>query len=117
MQERQSSSIGSAFKNMLSADAIVVRDGVEAVIPATQLVVGDIVKLRPGSRVPADLRLILVAGLKVSAGFRAFPRGVALPMHIFCHLHVFSMGCGALAGVSRERGLSAVDPPRVVGWR
>ena len=50
---------------MLPADAIVVRDGQESVVPASQLTLGDIVKLRPGSRVPADLRLILVAGLKV----------------------------------------------------
>jgi magnesium-transporting ATPase (P-type) len=52
---------------MLPSEAIVVRDGHEAVIAASELVKGDIVKLRPGSRVPADLRLIQVSGLKVTS--------------------------------------------------
>lgn len=50
---------------MLPADAIVIRGGNEAITPATELAIGDIVKLRPGSKVPADLRLILASGLKV----------------------------------------------------
>lgn len=50
---------------MMPSEAIVVRDGHESVIPATQLAVGDVVKLRPGTKVPADLRLILSSGVKV----------------------------------------------------
>ena len=64
-QERQTSRISNAFKGMLSSDALVIRDGAELVVPATDLVCGDLVKLRPGARVPADLRLVSVAGLKV----------------------------------------------------
>jgi sodium/potassium-transporting ATPase subunit alpha len=64
LQERATSAITDAFKNMMPAEAIVIRDGAEATYPASELVVGDIVKLRPGSRVPADLRLIHVSGLK-----------------------------------------------------
>jgi magnesium-transporting ATPase (P-type) len=70
LQERATSAITDAFKNMMPAEAIVIRDGAEATYPASELVVGDIVKLRPGSRVPADLRLIHVSGLKA----RWFPQ-------------------------------------------
>lgn len=64
-QERATSSITSAFKNMMPADAIVLRDGQERVVPAVELTLGDLVKLTPGSKVPADLRIVLSSGLKV----------------------------------------------------
>jgi magnesium-transporting ATPase (P-type) len=51
---------------MVPADAVVTRGGHDVVIPASQLVIGDLVKLKPGSRVPADLRLVYVTGLKVA---------------------------------------------------
>lgn len=44
--------------------AAVIRDGFVQSIPASELVPGDIVKLRIGSVVPADLRLIEVDGLE-----------------------------------------------------
>jgi len=48
---------------MLSADAIVVRDGKETKVPAQTLVPGDIVHLSLGDRVPADVRLCEVRNL------------------------------------------------------
>ena len=48
---------------MLSADAVVVRDGKDGKIPAQELVPGDIVKLSLGDRCPADIRMLKVNNL------------------------------------------------------
>lgn len=48
---------------MLSADAIVVRNGTETRIPADEIVPGDVVALSLGDRVPADLRMLEVVQL------------------------------------------------------
>ncbi len=44
-------------------EATVIRDGAEAVIPSSELAVGDIVLIRPGSKVPADS--VVVSGTSV----------------------------------------------------
>jgi len=48
----------SSIMDMIPADCIVFRDGVQMKIPASQLVVGDRVHLSLGNKVPADLRLL-----------------------------------------------------------
>jgi magnesium-transporting ATPase (P-type) len=62
-QEGSAEKAADALKAMLSSDAVVVRDGKECKIPATELVPGDIVKLGLGDRVPADMRMIRVSNL------------------------------------------------------
>lgn len=62
-QEGSAEAAAEALKNMLSADAIVIRNGQEIRIPSEQLVPGDIVKLSLGDRVPADLRMVEVTNL------------------------------------------------------
>eukprot|EP00977_Amphora_coffeiformis_P021081 scaffold8828_cov204-Amphora_coffeaeformis.AAC.2 len=52
-----------ALKAMMSADAIVVRNGKEEKIGAEHIVPGDLVKLNLGDRVPADMRMITVSNL------------------------------------------------------
>ncbi|MBU0762768.1 MAG: cation-translocating P-type ATPase [Candidatus Altiarchaeota archaeon] len=47
-----------ALKKMMTPHARVLRDGVEKNIDAKELVVGDIVLLDAGDRVPADLRIL-----------------------------------------------------------
>lgn len=47
--------------NLLPSDCIVIRNGVPTQITANKLVVGDIVKINLGNKVPADLRLIQVS--------------------------------------------------------
>ena len=47
--------------------ATVIRDGSKRSIGARELVVGDMVEVKGGDRIPADLRLINVSGLKVSS--------------------------------------------------
>jgi Ca2+-transporting ATPase len=44
----------------------VIRDGIEEQIPASELVVGDIVYLDDGCIIPADLRLIDASSLRVN---------------------------------------------------
>ena len=65
IQERSSSNIMGKFKNMLPPRCRVVRDGEEDEIKAEELVIGDIVKVQGGDKIPADLRVIVNNGLKV----------------------------------------------------
>ncbi|MCC0684479.1 cation-translocating P-type ATPase [Clostridioides sp. ZZV14-6345] len=65
VQEKKAESSLEALKNMNSPIARVMRDGEESVIPASNLVVGDIVFLEDGAMVPADLRLIETSSLKI----------------------------------------------------
>lgn len=46
--------------------AHVIRQGCEKVIPAKEIVIGDIVNLHDGDMVPADLRLIEISRFKNS---------------------------------------------------
>lgn len=46
--------------------AIVVREGQKLNVNAEQLVAGDIVEVKFGDRVPADIRIISAHGFKVS---------------------------------------------------
>ncbi len=64
-QEYRSEKAVEALKKMTSPNAIVIRDGKEAKIPASQLVPGDIMLLYTGDKVPADARLIEAHNLKV----------------------------------------------------
>ena len=48
--------------------ALVVRDGQKLTVNAQDLVIGDIVLVRAGDRVPADIRVLESQGFKVSTG-------------------------------------------------
>ncbi|OIQ98238.1 putative cation-transporting ATPase F [mine drainage metagenome] len=58
IQEGKAERALDAIRNMLSSGATVLRDDRRREIPAEQVVVGDIVLLASGDKVPADLRLI-----------------------------------------------------------
>ena len=55
------SRIMNSIKNLVAEDASVIRDGKHQTVPARDLVVGDVVTLTMGDRVPADLRLVTVS--------------------------------------------------------
>src|SRR3989338_1315768 len=57
-QEHKSSQAVEALTSLTARNCLVVRDGNVKEIPAEDLVVGDVVQLRVGVHVPADLRLI-----------------------------------------------------------
>ncbi len=65
VQEKKAQSSLDALRNMSAPTARVLRQGEESIVPASELVVGDVVLLRDGDMVPADMRLIDSANLKV----------------------------------------------------
>ena len=64
-QESKSSKIMESFKNMVPTFALVRRNGEKIQLPTEKLVVGDIVEVKGGDRVPADLRIISAMSFKV----------------------------------------------------
>ncbi len=58
LQEGKAERAMESIRGMLSANATVLRDGQEREVPAEELVPGDIVVLRSGDRVPADIRIL-----------------------------------------------------------
>jgi len=64
-QEAKSSKIMESFKNMVPQFALVIRESDKLNIQAEELVVGDIVEVKFGDRVPADIRIISAHGFKV----------------------------------------------------
>ncbi len=63
-QEGKAEKALDALKNMSAPHARVIRDGIEQVIDASELVPGDIIKLEAGDFVPADARLLQSVSLK-----------------------------------------------------
>lgn len=55
-----------ALSSLASPQSLVIRDGKEQVVDSITLVIGDIVKLKTGDVVPADLRLIAANEFKVN---------------------------------------------------
>ncbi|XP_072281651.1 sodium/potassium-transporting ATPase subunit alpha-3 [Pyxicephalus adspersus] len=64
-QEAKSSKIMESFKNMVPQQALVIREGEKMQLNAEEVVVGDLVEIKGGDRVPADLRIISAHGCKV----------------------------------------------------
>lgn len=65
VQEGKAEAALSAIRSLLAPRANVIRDGHRLNIDAATLVMGDIVILEAGDRVPADLRLIEVRDMRV----------------------------------------------------
>jgi len=64
IQEGRAEKALDSIRNMLSAEARTTRGGETRLIPADQLVPGDIVLLESGDRIPADLRLVDAKNLR-----------------------------------------------------
>ncbi len=112
--ERAAESLHSQIKHV----SLVLRDGKEAAIDVLSLVPGDVLDLRLGDVVPADLRLLSVAGLEcdeailtgeslpVAKAVEAVPVGTALG----------DLTCAALMGTvvhaGSGRGLVVSTGPR-----
>ena len=65
VQEGKAENALRAIRQMLSPNAMVLRDGRQITIRAEELVPGDVVLLQSGDKVPADLRLFRVKGLQI----------------------------------------------------
>ncbi len=65
VQEGKAEDALRAIRQMLSPNAMVMRDGRQVEVRAEELVRGDIVLLQSGDKVPADLRMFRVKGLQI----------------------------------------------------
>ncbi|WP_312757706.1 cation-transporting P-type ATPase [Pantoea brenneri] len=65
IQESNAEKSLKSIQNMLANEAMLVRDGKQVTVPTREIVVGDVVMLRPGDKIPADLRLFEVNNLRV----------------------------------------------------
>merc|ERR1711972_616621 len=64
-QEAKSAKIMESFKNLVPQYAVVRRNGEKITVKAAELTLGDIVEIKFGDRVPADLMVIEARGFKV----------------------------------------------------
>ncbi len=88
----------NALKQLLPAFARVQRDGAEVMLPANDLVPGDVLVLAEGDNVPADARLIEEYGLRVN---NSTLTGEALPAR-------------KSADASLRDGLTEVERPNLI---
>ena len=65
VQQKKAEASIEALKSISAPTAHVIRNNSEIIIPASELVIGDIVILEAGSVVPADIKLIESANLKI----------------------------------------------------
>merc|ERR1712226_233235 len=64
-QESKSSKIMDSFANIVPQYALCIRDGEKVNIKAEELTVGDVIDVKFGDRVPADIRVVEAKGFKV----------------------------------------------------
>merc|ERR1711981_1332797 len=64
-QESKSAAIMESFKNLVPQYALVRRDGEKVTMTAAELTLGDIVEIKFGDRVPADIRVLEARMFKV----------------------------------------------------
>lgn len=65
IQEYSAQRAASALRNLVSTHCLVLRDGDSYEIDATNLVVGDVILLESGDKIPADIRLLASHDLEV----------------------------------------------------
>ena len=76
-QEYRSERALEALRQMAAPTATALRDGEEIVIPARDIVIGDVILLRSGDKAPADARLIEAINLQIE---EAALTGESLPV-------------------------------------
>lgn len=77
LQEGKARRALESLKRLTSPKAMVIREGRRREIPAAELVPGDLVCLEAGCQVPADMRLVSAANLKIEESALT---GESLPM-------------------------------------
>jgi magnesium-transporting ATPase (P-type) len=82
IQEGKAERALDSVRKMLSLRAVVIRRGQRLEIPAEQLVPGDIVELKSGDKVPADVRLFKSKNLQVQ---EAMLTGESVPVEKTTH--------------------------------
>ena len=64
IQESRAEKALDALKNLSAPHSRVIRDGIETMIEAAELLPGDIIRIEAGDFIPADARLLQSASLK-----------------------------------------------------
>ena len=91
-----------SFKNLVPQYAIVRRNGEKITVKAAELTLGDIVEIKFGDRVPADLRVIEARGFKV----KCYPSSLRL-------CEVFRFETSLLASdIDRQRSFTILSLSR-----
>ena len=78
IQEGKAQNTLRALKKFVETKATVLREGKELIIPDSEVVLGDIIILQEGEKVPADARIISSANLKID---EAALTGESEPVH------------------------------------
>lgn len=65
-QSSKSAALMAQFKNFIPPKALVIRDGNESSIEASKLVPGDLIKVKGGENIPADIRVVECHEMKVN---------------------------------------------------
>src|SRR5205807_2135794 len=65
IQEARTKNIIENLKHYIKTESVVLRDGTKTAIDDKNLVVGDIIFLQEGQRVPADARIIISNNLRL----------------------------------------------------
>jgi len=116
VQEGKAQRAMESVRDMLSPQAVALRDGRRRTVDAAELVPGDIVALQPGDRVPADLRLTKAKGLRaveaaltgesvpVDKSSEAVPAGAALGEQASMAFAGTSIAAGQGTGVVAATG-------------
>ncbi|MCU1623767.1 MAG: magnesium-translocating P-type ATPase [Frankiales bacterium] len=117
VNEARAEKAAEALHSQIHHKTVVVRAGTAASVDVTEIVPGDIVQLRLGDVVPADLRLIEVAGLEcveavltgeslpVEKSTEEVPRGTPLAELSSCALMGTLVHAGQATGVVVTTGL------------
>ena len=77
-QENKANNAIAKLKELVEHSALVLRDGKDFMIDSADVIVGDIILIRAGNRVPADARLIEGADLLIN---EAMLTGESMPSH------------------------------------
>lgn len=64
-QEAKSAAIMDSFAKMVPQTATVIRGGQTSMVAATQITIGDLIEVKGGDKIPADVRVITCASFKV----------------------------------------------------
>jgi len=81
-QESKGDALTEKFRALVPEQASVVRDGVLKPLPAAEIVVGDLLRLKLGDKIPADCRVISNSGMKAD---QSMITGEADPVEILVH--------------------------------
>jgi Ca2+-transporting ATPase len=112
VQERRAEEALAALQKLAAPEAQVIRDGHRQMVPARQLVPGDVVLLEAGNYVPADLRLLETVNLRIDEAAltgESVPvekdAGVALRQNLSLGDRLNTAFSGTLVSYGRGRGI------------